>query len=364
MLNAQTRQFKLADDGQILYQPNPSNPLPGAPVAVLRKGPAALDPVIEILESCPAEARAGAPEFLKTWLATHIAGTLEPLMALKSDESLQGPVREIADAVFESMGTLPRERIERVIEKLDPELRRALRGKKIRLGPILVFQPDLNKPAAVHLRALLWSLYHGKSLPAPVPPDGAVSFKIDPATANPEFYQAVGYPVFGPRAIRIDMLDRVINAIYDSAKGGQFLAQHQMAEWLGCSIEDLYAILEAMGHTKISEPAPVEKPEPAAETSETKISEVPAVTPPAMPQAKPELATFRLKKGKAFEKKEAPVERARTEKPPRPKKPRPEKKRPEKPEPRERVLSAVAKSRPEDSPFAILEQLKVKKDAS
>ena len=51
------------------------------------------------------------------------------------------------------------------------------------------------------------------------------------------------------------MLDRVICAVYDAAKEGKFQAPHQMAEWLGSNITDLYAVLEAMGHTKIYDPA-------------------------------------------------------------------------------------------------------------
>ncbi|HNS45597.1 MAG TPA: hypothetical protein PKH37_10255, partial [Alphaproteobacteria bacterium] len=72
--------------------------------------------------------------------------------------------------------------------------------------------------------------------------------------ANPDFYRAIGYPLYGPRAVRIDMLDRVINAVYDGAKDGKFQAQHSMAEWMGCPIADLYGVLEAMGHKRIETP--------------------------------------------------------------------------------------------------------------
>ena len=228
----------------------------------------------------------------------------------------------------------------------------------------MVFQPDLNKPAAVHLRALLWTLFNDKTLPAAVPSDGVVSFKIDPAAIDARFYQAVGYPVFGPRAIRIDMLDRVISAVYDSADAGKFKAQHKMAEWLGCPIDDLYQVLTAMGHTKIHDPADQPKPEEAPATEP--VAEVASETKPAV-QVKPELATFRLKKGKAFQKPVEHKPRPRPEHKEKTKDRRPDKKTFKRPKPEERemrVMSANAKTKPEDSPFAVLQQLKVKKDGA
>jgi ATP-dependent RNA helicase SUPV3L1/SUV3 len=271
--------------------------------------------------------------------------------------------------VYEAMGIVPREELESLIAGLDQETRRTLRGKKIRLGPVLVFQPDLNKPAAVRLRAVLWSLFNDKKLPADVPKDGVVSFKIDPQ-ADRAFQQAVGYPVYGPRAIRIDMLDRVINAVYEGAQSGKFQAKHEMAEWLGCNIEDLYAVLSAMGHKKIYDPALNESAEEKP-VEEKVVEEKPAEEVAAAPkvQVKPELATFLLKKGKAFEK---PPRENKEDRPPREsfkqgragKKPARDGKRGEKRGERpERIISAAAKVNPEDSPFAILQQLKVKKDA-
>ena len=257
MLTAKPSQFKLSDDGKILYQASFNNPLPGAPVAIIRKGRNALAPEVEVLESAPID-KIAARDFLAAWLKAHIAEILGPLVALENTDDLPGPARAICFQLFEAMGIAPRENLEEMIAGLDTAMRQALRAKNVRLGPILIFIPALNKPAAVRLRAALWTLWHDRALPAKAPPDGASSIKVDAVTADKSFYQAVGYPVYGPRAIRIDMLDRVISAVYDNAKEGKFRAEHKMAEWLGCSIDDLYAILEAMGHRKIEEAPKVE----------------------------------------------------------------------------------------------------------
>lgn len=359
MLDAQPSQFKLAEDGRILFQKNPTNPLPGDAIAKVRKGKTALSPEIEVGESelLNGQDKVAVKDFLSAWLKNNIKEVLGALVDLEDTDKVAAPVRGICFQLYEAMGIVPRENLEDLIGSLDSDMRQALRNKQVRLGPILVFLPSLNKPAAVRLRGLLWTLWNDKPLPATMPNDGMVSFKVEPRSVDRRFNQAIGYPVYGPRAIRIDMLDRVISAVYDNAKEGKFKAEHKMAEWLGSSIDDLYAVLEAMGHRKIEEPKPVEVVAPA---EEAKAEEAPAAETPkpdVRSEVKPELATFRLKKGKAFEKpvrKDKPVHAKGKKHGDR----KPEKKR----EHSENVAPLTVKDA--DSPFAILEQLKVKKDAS
>ncbi len=384
MLEAQPSQFKLAEDGRILFQKNPTNPLPGDPIAKIRKGKTALSPEIDVLESelLNGQDKVAVKDFIAAWLKAHVKETLGALADLENIDDLPGPVRGICFQLYEAMGIVPRENIEDLIATLTPEMRQALRAKQVRLGPILVFLPSLNKPAAVRLRGLLWSLWNDKTLPATLPNDGMVSFKIEPRNVDRRFQQAIGYPVYGPRAIRIDMLDRVISAVYDNAKDGKFKAEHKMAELLGSSIDDLYAVLEAMGHKKIEDaknpseekgdPSQAQKGMGPVQDDKQQVAEVAVGTqgslfdaPPAVvaeapkvetkPEVKPELATFRLKKGKAFEK---PVRKDKPEH----KKHGGKKFEKKRETPRE-VSNTPLTVKAADSPFAILEQLK-KKDAS
>ena len=361
MQNAKDEQFTLQEDGQIFYQDKLGNPLPGVAVAKVAKGENVLQPAVVLNDGTDADVQ----PVLEAWLGRHIATVLEPLVALKDHEKLEGPTQAIAEKVYESLGIVPREAIEDSIKDLTPETRADLRAVKIRLGPILVFIPALNKPAAVRLRALLWGLWNDKALPMDCPNDGIVSFEIDKAAVDHAFYQAIAYPVYGSRAIRIDMLDRVICAVYDAAEGGKFQAQHQMAEWLGSSIEGLYEVLEAMGHTKVYDPLEEKAQEelavlPKGDASEEVKTEDPQesveetkeeVKPTE--QVKPELATFRLKKGKAHQS----GERKTTAKDKAHKKSKPKGKRNKSTNRTPKVMSAEAKV-VEDSPFAVLQQLK------
>lgn len=335
ILESKDTQFSLSPIGEILWQEKVNNPVPGVVVAQLTKAEHALAPEI-ILSGADDVA---VLNHLKVWLNTHISSVLESLVLLAVPQGAavkDDAVSKIAAKMYDAMGILLRGELEEFIKDLTPETRADLRAKKIRLGPVLAFMPALNKPAAVRLRALLWSIYHDAPLPAPVPNDGVVSVAVE--TGDPVYYRAIGYPLYGKRAVRIDMLDRVISCVYEHAKDGKFQARHEMAEWLGSSIADLYDVLSAMGHTKIYDPAEKEQAEP----------EDGAVKP-----EKPELATFRLKKGRASESKDKkPFKKARPKK--ADKKGAVKPKRDSKP----RVMTAEAKVKKEDNPFAILGQLK------
>ncbi len=366
MLEAKASQFTLSAEGQILWQEKLNNPLPGVAVAFLEKGESALKPVLNILDN-EHTAKYDNIELknnLNIWLNDHFSTVLEPLVLLEVPQGAavnDDAVSVIADRVYRGLGIVPRGELEDVISKLTPETRVDLRAKKIRLGPILAFIPALNKPAAVKLRALLWSLFNDKGLPAKTPADGIVSAKIDDTDANEDYYRSIGYPLYGGRAVRIDMLDRVISCVYDNAKEGKFQARHEMAEWLGCSIDDLYKVLVSMGHTKVFDPADeAEKDTPETEAPKEKGDETDQADKEKSPVAsKPELATFRLKKGKAFKQAgsgKPGFKNAKSSKPNKPKKD--DKKKSKRKEKSPRIMSVEAKVNDEDSPFAILQQLK------
>lgn len=396
MLKAEHSQFELTDTGQILYQAQLNNPLPGVAVAALQKGSAQLKPEIKLVKAdlLDGQDEAAVKEKLENWLKTEIETVLENLIPLEEGKELEGAAKGIAFQVYEALGIIRRKDVEELIGNLTEDDRRALRQHHIRLGPVLAFIPALNKPAAVKLRAILWSLWNSKELPAPTPNAGATSVTVTSIdNLDPQFFQSVGYPVYGPRAIRVDMLDRLISAIFDGAEHGEFKAKHEMAEWLGCSIPDLYQVLEAMGHKKIHDPeenktegedtadtsekeAPADKPaedttaETASEetenTTEAKTEEKPEEDTAEKKGAKdtqavrPELATFRLyRSGKRsqnkFKGKKDNGEQNKKGKPHNKKrKGGPKDKRNNTP----RVISAAPKSDNAASPFAVLESMK------
>lgn len=395
ILKAEDKQLKLADDGQILWQQDASNPLPGEPIGRIKKGDQLLKPRAEVSDSPLLEGKDKVliGEKLQEWLDRYIHFSLEPLFRLTGGDDLTAPARGIAFQLQESLGITPREKLEDLIKDLDEEGRKGLRARKVRMGPLLVFLPELNKPAAVRLRAILLTLWNGRDLPADVPKDGIVSFSVTDKQVDADYYRAIGYPVYGPRSIRVDMLDRVVCAVYDGAKDGKFQAEHKMAEWLGSNILDLYAVLEAMGHKMIHDPAvekakeetataaAVETPAPVTEEPKAEgaaaVVEAPAAEA-VQPKTKPLLATFRLKRGKANDAARPPrpekKEKTFTNKDKKPfgerkkddeksfKKKKGARPKDDRRDDREdRVYSSVP-DKFEDSPFAVLQNLKLGND--
>ena len=374
MQNAEYKQFRLTDDGKILYQQDATNPLPGVPVAHVVRGESLLKPAVTLDDASADQTK------LDGWIAQHVATVLEPLVALEKEEGIDGAAKEITQLLHASLGILHREKLETQIAALDDAGRSALRARHVRLGPVLVYLPSLGKPAAVKLRALLWNLWNDKALPALTPPDGITSLTVAGRDIDPELYQVIGYPVCGPRAVRADMLDRLICAVYDGADKGTFKAKHAMAEWLGCPIPDLYAVLEALGHTKISDPATEVKPEDVAvvPVEATPAAEAPVADAAALAekpvQVKPDLATFRLRRGKAYgeaPQRQKPV-RTESHKPREDKKKKPEggkrpshkgkpkDKKPERDNREDRVAFAAPAKQESVSPFDVLKGLKAK----
>ncbi len=368
MLESKISQFSFSNEGQILWQEKLNNPLPGIAVATLEKGEHVLKPIIKVIENelTAKHDQNALKNCLSLWMKTYLGEVLEPLVLLEIPNGVSvkdDAVSQIAAKIYDGLGIVKRSDIEDLIAQLTPETRGDLRAKKIRLGPVLAFIPALNKPAAVRLKALLWSIFNDGDLPVKVPADGIVSVKIEGENLNQQYYRSIGYPLYGGRAVRIDMLDRVINCIYDNASSGKFQARHEMAEWLGCSIEDLYKVIESMGHVKSYDPADNIVEEAAAEEDvkeETTKEE-------STKDVKPELATFILRKGKAYGKagagnrganpKKKSFDSSKDSNKKQSKNKKAHGKKPQKPRD-DRVMSVKAKVNADDSPFAILQQLK------
>lgn len=269
MTDLKDSQFTLLPDGQVAFQPDPTNPLPGTPHARLEKGESALRPRLCVL---PDRAMPeGFEERAAQWLETRIATVLEPLALLGKAANLSPALQGVAAALLSGFGAVARAELLADLPGLTPDDRQILRARKIRSGSLHVYFQDLNKPAAVRLRALLWALWHDAPVPPPLPHDGAVSALCPPDVPEAftkAYWLSIGYPLCARRLVRIDMLDRLVGAVYDGAHKGTFRATHQMAEWLGVPIETLYEILDSLGHRRIEElETPVSAPEAAPESA-------------------------------------------------------------------------------------------------
>ncbi len=240
--------FQLGADGVLSWSGTFGQ---GIAVARLAAGPSVLAPAVvtnaeALLDPAQSE-RVRAR--LEAWLRGHVAATLKPLLALRDAKGLSGPARGLAFQLVEGLGVLARKPVAPLVEGLSREDRKALHALGVRLGVTHLFLPALAKPGAVGLRALLWTVHQGRELPAPAPPPGRVS--VAAGGAPPAFWEAIGYPAVGPRAVRVDMLDRLEVEMMKQSKGeAPPSPEPALAQIIGVGAEELHGVLAVLGYTR------------------------------------------------------------------------------------------------------------------
>ena len=188
----------------------------GAIVGQLEDGPSALSPRVAVHadEQLKPELRAQIQTKLDAWLDERITTRLEPLIALRNaadakpgtPQALPAEARGLAYQLCEALGSLDRKSA-----TLPPDERAALRSLRpfgIRFARRSIYMPKLIRPDAASLLALLWAVKNKLTQIPPPPPAGLTSFEPERETPR-GFIAAAGFRVIGPRAIRIDMLDRL-----------------------------------------------------------------------------------------------------------------------------------------------------------
>ena len=281
--------FRLLPDGQILWR--------GDGVAKLAKGKTPLEPKVAILRSdlLDGDAVQRIGTRLADWLDAHIKTALEPLFSAR-DAQLKGTGRGIAYQLIERLGIVPRSQLGKLIKPLDKSERQALNRAGIRLGPHYVFVRNLTKPAEVEMKALLWSVWSEMESVPDLPPPGRVSVKADESMPR-DLFEVIGYPIVGPLAVRVDMLDRLVSDMYANSQDGVFPRQASYAPLVGASLEELDQILEALGFERVEIPAPdpqggelANGAEPAS-VEEAALAHAAAVEAPAQPDEAGTVAT-------------------------------------------------------------------------
>jgi ATP-dependent RNA helicase SUPV3L1/SUV3 len=232
-----------------------------------------------------------AAERLDSWLLEIVARDLAPLTSLAAaaeGETLKGLARGLAYRVAEAGGVMEREELQADLRQLTPEDRKALRGVGLRIGRANIYAPLLLKPRAARLHALFAFFTAGPEQGAVpfLPPLGVTSFTLTTPVA-PKALAATGFRAFGTRAVRLDIVDRIADALFDAADAakGPCAFPPTIVSLLGASNEEAESLVEALGweKTEVTRPVvivpPVEiAPEVIAET----VEEAPVVASEAL----------------------------------------------------------------------------------
>jgi ATP-dependent RNA helicase SUPV3L1/SUV3 len=243
LMAAEDAMFELRPDGVLAWA--------GEPVARLVAGDRALAPRVELraADFLEGEARDGVKRRLERFVRGHIAHLMAPLeTALASP--LAAAARGLVFQLGEGLGSLDAEHIRPMVADLSAEDRKKLARLGIRFGTETIYFEKLLKPAAVALRALLWTVQQGTG-PLPVPPPGRLSVGRD--AAAPAYFDAIGYRPVGPRAIRADRLEALAAALRAKARDGRFAVDGALAALVGAPLADLTGIVTGLDYRGVVE---------------------------------------------------------------------------------------------------------------
>ncbi|CAK0772072.1 ATP-dependent RNA helicase SUPV3L1/SUV3 [Azospirillaceae bacterium] len=220
-----------------------------APIGRLTTGPRLMSPCVsvlydDLLDSAQCErVRKRIERRIQSWIADRLA----PLIRLQ-DAPLTGAARGLAFQLAEGLGSMMRRPAETLLETLDKEQRKALQRCGVVFGAKRLFLPILVKPRAVEARGLLWRVHFGQGI-LPLPPPGRSSVVRDAETPE-AYYEAIGYPVIGMRAARVDLLDRFERELYKRSRAHAegFVVESDLAPMIGCTAEEAPKIIIALGY--------------------------------------------------------------------------------------------------------------------
>jgi ATP-dependent RNA helicase SUPV3L1/SUV3 len=161
----------------------------------------------------------------------------------------EGAARELSPAargvvyqIEQGLGTLDARAVRGQIGDLSARDRELLAQLDVAIGGRVIYASALLKRAAVERRSALYAAFFGSQLRPSLPRPGAVSMPAIPGV-EPRAYLLIGYPVFGARAIRSDVAERVHRALAERGEGeGQGPSPSQLASLLGCPLREVPAI--------------------------------------------------------------------------------------------------------------------------
>ena len=298
-----SERLSRAGDGDLVLSTEDMLRWNGEIVGRLTSGDDLLRPQVLVLadEQLTGAARDRVQARLDLYVSQHLATLLKPLFDLRDAADIDGLARGIAFRLVESLGSVERRAVAEEVRQIDQNARAGLRKYGVRFGAHHIYVPALLKPAPSRLLMQLWALKNATpdtpglaELPQ-ISAAGRTSIPVDPTFA-PELYRIAGYQVCGPRAVRLDILERLADLIRPIVawrpgpnaqgapegaipEGGGFTVTVAMTSLLGCAGEDFAATLKALGYRlERRKAADFTAPPTQAELEAAKAAEAPAAS--------------------------------------------------------------------------------------
>jgi ATP-dependent RNA helicase SUPV3L1/SUV3 len=248
MLEAPEQDIRFESDGTVCWR--------GAVVGTLVPGRTPLRPAVrpKVSEELRGDLRQRVADEIERRLSAWIArgiGKIGRLTAASDDASLSGAVRGVAYALAEGMGAIRIDRVESVAAPLSAADRKALARLGVRMGVEWLFLPELMRPRARRVIALLARVWTGR--PCPVPPEGATTWREVPDLSQ-ETLAALGFARFGDLALRLDVTERLAAQLRSRARESRlFDLPGDLAAAAGLKLDELVIVAAGLGFACVVE---------------------------------------------------------------------------------------------------------------
>ncbi|MBE9607537.1 DNA helicase [Acetobacteraceae bacterium H6797] len=215
----------------------------GDEVARLKAGETPDKPVVEVLPSefLESQEKERVRVKLAAWLEEHIKREFAALATVEEKAAEDAELRGPAFRLREYLGLVPggTER------DITPELRQKLKAIGVRAGRFALYIPEVLKPRAMQLRALLWSI-KAQCVAPELPASGLVSM-LPPDKWPRGFAQQMGWLQAGPVLLRIDVAERIAGELGHMTRRAPAMMPIDVASRLGVKGEVLPAVLAVLG---------------------------------------------------------------------------------------------------------------------
>jgi ATP-dependent RNA helicase SUPV3L1/SUV3 len=215
----------------------------------LSRGNTLLRPALELtLDGLDSGQRLRLVRRLSAWsrdLVTDVVGDLNGSVASGCSPAGRGLLYQLE----QNLGSLPAYAAGQQVTALTPLDHGVLHALGVRVSRVLTFVAGSLRPRQRLLRLALTRTF------APRAPEllGTLQQRVSmprPPGVDAEWLCRVGFVVLGPRAVRIDVADRVSAELARQAKRGAFELPPELAQWLGCSSRDAAELALELGYRR------------------------------------------------------------------------------------------------------------------
>lgn len=245
MIEAGFEQFGVDEHGHISFE--------GRRVAKLVAGRSVYQPDVVVSLELDAGAKLRLTRRLVAWsrdLVHEIVGAVTDL------EELGSNARGLVHLITSGLGTVLVREARTQLDALDARDEERLIAAGLVRGRVALYLPSALKPAVVTKRAALLSAVLGLNPPRKAPQGARLvprwplegERSLAPSRDVPlEAYAAVGYPVIGKRAIRADLIERIVHRLLaEDASEDEETVGTKVASWIGCRASEAAEIVELL----------------------------------------------------------------------------------------------------------------------